>query len=94
MASAGQVSAVRPGIWQMPEDRNPYRERQRDPAAASRFAAAMAEAVARQEGPGRAWTDIPAPAVAAIAAPAPRMHQQQLQAYRDVLAFTAPLARN
>lgn len=95
MANPSQVTAIRPGLWHLPDERTPHQpERHRDPAAAARFAAAVAEAGAAAEGPGRDWTETPGPDVAALAAPAPRMARQQVRAYQDVLAFTAPLPRN
>ncbi|MFC3229376.1 hypothetical protein ACFOGJ_19170 [Marinibaculum pumilum] len=60
MGYATQVTAIRPGAWQMERDTVPQQQDRHRPAAgASRFAAALDQAVAGQDGPGRRWTENP-----------------------------------
>ena len=60
MGIATQVTAIRPGAWEMERDTVPQQQDRRGTGhLAGRFAATLNEAVARSDGPGRAWTETP-----------------------------------
>ncbi|MEQ8349797.1 MAG: hypothetical protein RIB84_04600 [Sneathiellaceae bacterium] len=60
MSFATQVTAIRPGAWDLSRDPGAQQpEKRKAGHEASRFAATLQQTAAGAEGPGRNWTETP-----------------------------------